>query len=560
MQHDLKTSPPLGHIHEYSTSSHSYKPGLNTSTFSRYSPPESPRHLPSFFTNGTGSSAINGDSAMSSGPGHGHPYSHQAAPPSSHHRGLPPPPSAAFSLPPPTPISSEPHYRSSSAAPLPPAPQPSQHHSLSTSTTLGHLPAPPSSWSTSASNNDDAMRSWLQAKIEEDRRKGEEEKTRQETLRLDRRRMERDMLRDSLERGIPPAMVPLIFAGIGGSGTEGSVGQAMEFAQNWMQNFSLQQQTPSTASDAQRMAYEQQLRHPQMIASASSPDLRREREQREVRDRMIPPNPYASQQPPPLSSHRASFSAAAPPSGALSKLNTVDFAPPTHRQQLHPTLSASNLSLRGDRDELHGPPSGSVLTSGQATGNTSSGQGPGIFFHHWTPPTGGSAAAGATSTPSGMQQPPTPSTKSMQGSPFGSQGSNTGGTSTTNIGTHGHLRKQVNSDAFENSPKKRKTTHQTGSGSSGGSAAGAERSGGPVPAAALAAVREQHQPPPHSQLQRRPSEDDAGGSGSDEGRGRETEQRRGSREALRPSSRQLRREEEEDRRYEDRGGSRPPPG
>ncbi|RMZ82553.1 hypothetical protein DV738_g1591, partial [Chaetothyriales sp. CBS 135597] len=112
-----------------------YKPNPQ----SRISPPESPRNIPSLF-----------EERMSSS-----------------HRGLPLP--AGLSLPPPE--------RGSSA--IPP---------------LAVLPAPPNSWA----GHDDSMRSWLHAKAEEDRRKQEEEKTRQEGLRLDQRRIEERMLRDSL--------------------------------------------------------------------------------------------------------------------------------------------------------------------------------------------------------------------------------------------------------------------------------------------------------------------------------------------------------------------------
>ncbi|KPI44342.1 uncharacterized protein AB675_8278 [Cyphellophora attinorum] len=568
MQHDIKTSPRLGHIHDYSTSAHSYKPTHNNTTFSRYSPPDSPRHLPSFFTNGaTPAAATNGDTAMSSGSGHGHSYTHQPPPPppaSSHPRGLPPPSSAGFSLPPPTPVSADPHYRSSSAAPLQPPAQPqSQHHGLSSGSTMGTLPAPPSSWSTSAASNDEAMRNWLHAKIEEDRRKQEEEKTRQENLKLDRRRMERDMLHESLERGIPPVMVPLIFAGIG-TGSETTLSQAMEFAQTWMQNFSIQQQTPSSASDAQRLAYEQQLRQQgSLLTSASSPDIRRERDQRELRDRMIPPNPYGAQQQAPHSSDRASFRASfsGAQSGALSKLNTVDFAPPAqHRQPLHSTHSASDLRLRSERDDLPSAPSASTLptgttssTTGQGSASGGGGGGAALFFHHWTPPTGGGASSTTSAPPTSgtQQQPPTPSTKSMQGSPFGSQGSTSGGPTNTSS-THGHLRKQAGpsavavSDVYENSPKKRKTAHNTPGPSQPGSGSSAGGGSGPVSQGALAAVRAQVAQEEEEMARRGGGGDPTGRRGSEEGsdRGRAGQPQEDV-GPLRPSSRQLRREEEE---------------
>lgn len=116
------------------------------------------------------------------------------------HRGLPPP--ASMALP-------------SQPAP-PPAHQPG-------------LPPPPQQWQ----GAEDAMRHWLAAKAEEERTRQEEERTRQETLRLEQRRIEMDMLRASLSGGIPPPMIPLVFAGMS---TAGILPQAaLDWAQRFMQ-------------------------------------------------------------------------------------------------------------------------------------------------------------------------------------------------------------------------------------------------------------------------------------------------------------------------------------
>ncbi|MCJ1405614.1 hypothetical protein MMC11_008842, partial [Xylographa trunciseda] len=77
---------------------------------------------------------------------------------------------------------------------------------------MGQLPAPPSQWQ----GADESMRNWLLAKAEEDRRKQEEERTRQEGLRLEQRKIEQTMLRESLQGGVPPHLVPMVFAGMGG--------------------------------------------------------------------------------------------------------------------------------------------------------------------------------------------------------------------------------------------------------------------------------------------------------------------------------------------------------
>lgn len=301
------------------------------------------------------------------------------------HRGLPLPAGLA-SLPPPD--------RNASAA-----------------SSLGHLPAPPSQWA----GQDDSMRSWLHAKAEEDRRKSEEEKTKQEGLRLDQRRIEERMLRDSITGGVPPPMVPLIFAGLGGGALPA---HALEWAQQYLASLSIQTQQQQQQQQQLQAAHQQQLQQQQqpppsqVQQSQMSPDMRRD-------SRMIPPNPYGSNTQPlqgsqsspqlssqanqPQSRHLGS-STVTSQSSALSRLNTTDFVPPSQqRQPLHPLQQSQTASAE-------------------------QGSGPGLFFHHWTPP-----------NPNSAGQPPTPSGKSAQGSPFGQNASS-------------HLRSE-----YQNSPKKRKT-------------------------------------------------------------------------------------------------------
>jgi hypothetical protein len=139
-------------------------------------------------------------------------------PMSAPHRSLPPP--AGMALPPQA-------APPSAAPPPPPGPPPvGQPPSLSHGYMLGQLPAPPQQWQ----GAEDSMRNWLQAKTEEERRRQEEEKTRQESLRLEQRKIEMDILRTSLSGGIPPQMVPVVFAGMAG----GILPQA---AWEWAQQF-----------------------------------------------------------------------------------------------------------------------------------------------------------------------------------------------------------------------------------------------------------------------------------------------------------------------------------
>lgn len=68
------------------------------------------------------------------------------------------------------------------------------------------------------SQGPEQMQHWLHAKAEEERRLQEEEKTRQETLKLEQRKVEQAILTDALRADVPPHLVPTIFAGMNGDG------------------------------------------------------------------------------------------------------------------------------------------------------------------------------------------------------------------------------------------------------------------------------------------------------------------------------------------------------
>ncbi|KAJ6115861.1 hypothetical protein N7523_006278 [Penicillium sp. IBT 18751x] len=75
------------------------------------------------------------------------------------------------------------------------------------------MPPPPE-----LSDNPEHMQHWLRAKAEDDRRSQEEEKTRQEALKLEQRKVEQAILADSLRAGVPPDVLPLLFASLNGNG------------------------------------------------------------------------------------------------------------------------------------------------------------------------------------------------------------------------------------------------------------------------------------------------------------------------------------------------------
>lgn len=250
------------------------------------------------------------------------------------HRGLPPP--SAMTLPDP----------GRSGPPL--------------SSQLGAIPEPPRQWA----GQEDQMRNWLAAKAEEDKRKQEEEKTRQESLRLEQRKIESDMLRESLRAGVPPAMVPMIYAGIGG-------GNLFNISMDWLQQYASQLQVS-----------QQQLQQ-------ASPDMRRD-------GRLIGPPVAASypQHPQQQVLPSQATGEPQPPSGPIQ--TTFSAYQPSPGRQQQPTSaprSATHTQLpRLTTNEMYvhqpPPPSGPLhpLQQSQTIQQEQTASSPSIYFHHWVPP------------------------------------------------------------------------------------------------------------------------------------------------------------------------------
>lgn len=289
-----------------------------------------------------------------------------------HARGLPPP--AAMGLPqqqPPPPMPQAQHppptNHSQHGQPPPPMPPPSHGHHQRDSWGSSSLPPPPQSAQHSPhwQGGDESMRTWLVAKTEEERTKQEEEKTRQEGLRLEQRKIEMDILRASLSGGIPPPMVPLVFAGMGG----GILPQA---AIDWAQSLLPPQQGhPPQLLPAQRPVSPEPLRegaqagqyHASQGAQSSGPQ----------------PAGYASY----------------PDGSGRPRGQTVSGA-------IGHSASSGNL---GPSLSSHAPQGAYQPQRGglQAPSNESNSS---IYFHHWQPP--GTLAGGASSnrpaTPSGSSK------------------------------------------------------------------------------------------------------------------------------------------------------------
>ncbi|KAL9634346.1 MAG: hypothetical protein Q9164_004146 [Protoblastenia rupestris] len=304
--------------------------------------------------------------------------------------------------------------------------------------TLGQLPGAPSQWA----GQDESMRSWLHAKSEEDRRKQEEEKTRQEGLRLEQRKIEQNMLSESLRGGIPPPMVPMVFASMGGANVSN---MSVEWAQHYMTQMSLQQQQQAAQLQQQQQQHQQQ----QQAQIQPSPEQRRD-------TRMLTgpnPNPYGSQQmqPPTQNASQPMQQPQAPsalvPSYQGSTLATertrqqppLQAAPPTSnprpqaQQGALSRLNTGELQIQAPAAAIQGlqissqHPLQQTQTAQQQDQASSS---PTIYFHHYVPP--------GSHNISKEKDPGTPAGKN--GSPH-SQNSNS------------HLRSE-----YTTSPKKRKAT------------------------------------------------------------------------------------------------------
>ncbi|KAL2069833.1 hypothetical protein VTL71DRAFT_14512 [Oculimacula yallundae] len=296
------------------------------------------------------------------------------------HRGLPPPGAMAqtglMTLPPPTQQQQTSQQQQQHQPPLaqpPPLSQP-----------MGQLPAPPPQWQ----GAEESMRNWLHAKAEEDKRKQEEEKTRQESLRLEQRKIEQDMLRTSLSGGIPPHMIPMVFAGMGGGNLPNA---SLEWAQHYMAQAQAHQQQPQP----------QQLLPPQ---AQTSP------EQLQRRDSRVMSQPYGIQQ------HPVPLTLPSTPIGPSSSQQSAGFLP---NYQMSPASRArqstqgqgviarppqtSHLPRLNTGEMLIQPPPAGPSTQHPLQQSQSAQQeqhsSPSIYFHHWQPPTTQAGTASSTNQP-----------------------------------------------------------------------------------------------------------------------------------------------------------------
>lgn len=280
------------------------------------------------------------------------------------HRGLPPP--SAMTLPDPG--------RGQSSLPTP----------------LGALPPAPSQWQ----GAEDGMKNWLATKAEEERRRQEEEKTRQESLKLEQRKIEQSMLRESMQGGVPPHLVPIIFAGIGG-------GNLASISAEWIQQYT-----------ATVQAAHQQV---QIQAQAQmSPDMRRDSRligqppsavyagQPHTPQTVLPPTSVLPGQPLPSQPQQAPAAYGgmmSPRARASGFAGAPTSAPRPVTQSQLPRLTTNDMQIQ------HPPTASSSSQQGPSQSGQQEQSSPSIYFHHWVPPSSSQqekiASGNPPATPSG---------------------------------------------------------------------------------------------------------------------------------------------------------------
>lgn len=227
------------------------------------------------------------------------------------------------------------------------------------------------------------MRSWLQAKAEEERRKQEEERTKQESYRLEQRKLEAEMLRTSLEKGIPPPIVPLVFAGMGGALSDAALEVAKQYlagqaaGQHPQLMPSHGQRSPEQRRDSQSQGYPQYAPVPSTPGSAAPP-------QGYI---TYPGSPTTRGRAHTMSSTGSTGRPMGPSGSHLPSLNTSAPQPGSA-----PATGHQHQMGQVPQQQPQQQPSASQQES-QAS--------PGIFFHHWQPPTSHAGGSNPTATPSG---------------------------------------------------------------------------------------------------------------------------------------------------------------
>ncbi|BFZ56191.1 hypothetical protein PYCC9005_003233 [Savitreella phatthalungensis] len=310
--------------------------------------------------------------------------------------------------------------------------------------------------------SDDTLRVVMVAKSEEDR-------LRQEVLRLEVRRQEMEILREAVRAGVPPHMIPLMFAGGAAASTTASTLTAASMqsaAASQLPPPPTQQQQQQQASTAMQIQQQQQTpaRHTYEASAASPPHTAGPAYS-------IPP----FRGPPPAASPRQA-------SGfeAYAERN----ANPAYSQ---PRLGQGILSNESGSGSLPLAPLQRKTSPQESTG-----QGPasaakesrdsrndaGLFFHHWQPP----ANPDGSREDDARNQSPTPKKRRTAGGSGASSSALTGGTlvpvgggsssssaaASRRSPTRGHMRHRSEASVMSNSSRYNDPWQVSGSDRPGG--------------------------------------------------------------------------------------------
>ncbi|RPA81147.1 hypothetical protein BJ508DRAFT_376669 [Ascobolus immersus RN42] len=265
---------------------------------------------------------------------------------------------------------------------------------------------------------------WLDAKVEEDKRIAEQERTRQELTKLDQLRVEQQMLQEAARLGMSPNLIPVMFATASGVPVKG-------YGQDWAR-----QQIGEILSQYPEFGGPE--RHHALMPAASQPELRRDKRSIAQAHRGSVEGPSPMSQHPPTSLIHTMAPPGAPQSGGPSQAREI---PPFAVQQYQAPLSVNTSSRQpsqssghqghsssgpsGQRGslprinmsemQLHQPPPFQVAPQQpnsqyppptSSAGESSSGSNF-IFFHHYVPPgQQGSSGSGQRSSPPRSLDPP----------------------------------------------------------------------------------------------------------------------------------------------------------
>ncbi|KAI5821234.1 hypothetical protein BZA77DRAFT_2767 [Pyronema omphalodes] len=319
--------------------------------------------------------------------------------------------------------------------------------------------------------SEECYKTWLMTRSDLEKRRAEEERTRQDQFKLETRRLEFEMMREAISYRIPPPLVPLVFMGSagGGGGRDGQLWAQELFSQYLSMPQYHQQAITGVVSPTHTPALRRETRSIQQmhLQPSVTPASSHPTPPTHAQQHMGPPiavgatggvasaavavggtsaasvaqSPvqYQTYQLPPSGASRTSHmqstmsvSHPAPPRSHLPRLSTGEFTM-VHPHAPGPMGPPNPQQSQPQHSQHHSPPQDSAPAPQQTVTQQP------IFFHHWSPPekmtassSSSAAAAAAAASPRHLDSP-----FSHQPSP------------------------NALSDLPPNSPKKRKITTQT---------------------------------------------------------------------------------------------------